>query len=64
MDLASTSGKNGNKYTGVWKNGKREGEGRMDWINGDVYTGEWKDGMKSGQGKFEWRSQGDVYLGE
>jgi hypothetical protein len=26
---------NGNKYTGVWVNGKKEGQGVFIWTNGD-----------------------------
>jgi hypothetical protein len=30
---------NGNIYEGSWKEDKREGYGKMEYINGDIYEG-------------------------
>jgi len=38
--------KNGNVYTGGWKDGQPHGHGVMKWKNGDSYDGEWKNGKK------------------
>ena len=49
---------NGEVYDGEWKNGMREGRGKMHvkmHFNGEVYhevyDGEWKNGMRGGRGK-------------
>ena len=35
---------NGNKYTGEWRNNKRNGQGTFTWADGTVEEGIWKDG--------------------
>ena len=42
---------NKDKYTGKWKNDKKNGHGRMTYTDGISYTGQWKNGMKHGEGK-------------
>ena len=32
---------------GLYKDGKRHGQGRVTWKNGVKYVGEWKDGGKN-----------------
>lgn len=39
-------------YTGYFKNGLPDGEGKYSWKNGDWYEGSWKDGLFSGKGTF------------
>ena len=34
---------NGRRYEGHFKNGIKEGEGKMDYGNGDFYVGQWRD---------------------
>jgi len=36
--------KNGNKYTGQWKNGKFHGNGTFTFSYGKELTGKWKNG--------------------
>jgi len=40
------------RWTGEWKNDKKEGEGRYTYVNGDVYSGEWVNGRKHGYGTY------------
>ena len=39
-------------YIGNFRNGLRDGLGRIKFSNGDSYDGEWKDGMRCGNGKY------------
>lgn len=50
------------KYEGEWKDGKKEGVGRMWWNNGDRYLGDWKNDTKDGSGYMMWEN-GDIYEG-
>ena len=63
----------GNKYTGEWRDNKRNGQGTFTWgpnseWAGDKYVGEFKDDKRNGQGtytfgpKSDWA--GDKYVGE
>jgi hypothetical protein len=54
--------KNGNKYIGQFKNGKREGYGIMLFANGGRYEGNWKDNLAHGKG-IEYYENGDRYEG-
>ncbi|MDG2370932.1 MAG: hypothetical protein P8M12_09835 [Flavobacteriales bacterium] len=54
-------------YEGEWADGKRNGEGTMNWSDGTKYVGDWKDDKRDGQGAYtygkgEW--EGDHYDGE
>lgn len=59
------------RYTGEYKDGKKNGHGKMTYENGAVYEGYWKDDMKNGKGKIvdidgtsyegEWKN--DLMLG-
>jgi len=40
---------------GEWKNGLRNGFGKMTFISGDTYEGYWKDDKHSRNGKFRWK---------
>ena len=42
---------NGSVYDGDWKNGDKDGQGKMTYANGSVYDGDWKNGDKDGIGK-------------
>jgi hypothetical protein len=42
-------------YTGNFKNGYPEGQGKYTWKNGDWYEGEWKKGKQNGMGTFTHR---------
>jgi len=53
----------GNKYTGTWENGKRNGPGNLYWFNGDKYIGDWKNNIREGNGDYVW-SDGSFYRGE
>lgn len=50
-------------YSGGFKDGKKDGQGKMTYVGGAVYEGEWKDDVYNGQGKFYYTT-GDVYDGE
>src|SRR4026207_2273332 len=39
-------------YTGNFKNGYPEGEGKYTWKNGTWYDGSWKQGLFDGNGTF------------
>uniref|UniRef100_UPI00404B3739 MORN repeat-containing protein n=1 Tax=Flavobacterium sp. TaxID=239 RepID=UPI00404B3739 len=52
----------GNKYSGDWKDKKKNGIGTYTFLNG-VYVGEWKDDKQNGQGKII-LSDGTEYVGE
>lgn len=41
---------NGDFYSGKWKKGKPEGEGKMIYANGCIYEGLWHDGKIAGEG--------------
>ncbi|EIE18182.1 PIP5K-domain-containing protein [Coccomyxa subellipsoidea C-169] len=68
---ASTSGysrhqkkfPNGDTYTGGWRNGLPEGEGRYCWADASTYKGGWKNGSKHGLGTYTWPN-GASYKGE
>ena len=61
----SVSGKvySNGTYTGQLVNGKRHGNGVMEYTNGDKYDGEWKDDLRSGKGVYSY-ANGDRYDGE
>jgi hypothetical protein len=44
---------NGDFYEGQFKNGKKNGQGKMTHANGSAYEGQFKNGKKDGQGKLE-----------
>ena len=47
-----------NLYEGWWKDGMRNGHGRMIWATGEVYEGSWKDDMRDGYGTNTWHHVG------
>jgi len=50
-----------NKYEGLCKKGKADGEGKADGT--DHYAGTFKDGFPNGQGIYRWEN-GDIYNGK
>ena len=50
-------------YVGHFENGKKQGEGKMTYVNGDVYDGNWVNGKKQGEGKMTYVNR-DVYDGD
>ncbi len=48
-----TSIPEGATYQGMWKFGKREGQGTMTWADGSTFIGTWKSDMRyNGEMKF------------
>jgi len=54
---------NGDKYTGQYKDGKRDGRGVYQYANGDIYEGQYQDGLFNGHGIFRFFN-GDIYNGQ
>ena len=50
-------------YKGSWRNGNRNGAGKMNYTNGSIYNGLWKKDKMNGEGKLNY-SNGDYYEGE
>ena len=50
-------------YVGEWKEGRKNGQGKMTYARGTVYEGEYKEGKMRGQGKWT-NASGHVYVGE
>lgn len=57
------NGKPDGRYEGEYKEGKRNGKGRMVSVDGSHYEGEWKDNHPNGNGSFTW-ADGSHYEGE
>ncbi len=53
---------NDDYYDGEWKNGKREGQGKL-FGNNFIYDGEWKNGKRNGYGVWE-NSSGEISSSE
>jgi hypothetical protein len=54
--------RNGDRYEGEWRNGKRHGRGKYIWADGTWSDGEWKDNQRFGQCVTGWPN-GDRYVG-
>ena len=46
----------GDLYEGYWKDGKREGKGRMFYYDGSTYEGEWKADTWNGRGSLYFKN--------
>lgn len=53
----------GQKYTGDWKNGMRNGFGTYFYSDGSKYIGEFKQNQISGKGTYTW-ADGSIYTGD
>ena len=42
----------GRKYTGEYKDDKKDGYGLFEWADGRKYKGYWLDGRQNGEGMF------------
>ena len=45
----------GSKYDGMFKNGKKWGQGTYKWADESVYTGNWVDNNIEGEGEYRWQ---------
>ena len=54
---------NGNRYSGMFRQGFKEGRGVFSVASGDLYTGDFVRGMREGQG-IEVFSTGERYVGQ
>lgn len=50
------------RYEGEYKDGKRNGQGKMTYPTGDIYSGEWENNKMSGGGTY-WYKNGDIFSG-
>ena len=55
--------RNGDKYTGGWKDNVEHGQGTYEYISGNVYEGEFNEGEMTGKGVLTYDS-GMVFEGE
>ncbi|MCG8312705.1 MAG: hypothetical protein MI976_05765 [Pseudomonadales bacterium] len=53
----------GSQYVGDIQNGKRHGDGRMQWTSGDSYEGSWRGDKPHGKGTKSY-IDGSIYRGE
>jgi hypothetical protein len=51
------------KYSGDYKDGVKEGTGRMVYPNGDIYDGSWVGNVMEGEGTYQYKASGDIYTG-
>eukprot|EP00762_Andalucia_godoyi_P007347 ANDGO_01520.mRNA.1 Phosphatidylinositol 4-phosphate 5-kinase 6 len=55
----------GSWYDGSWKNGEKDGHGRMSWEPvQEEYVGEWKKNVPEGHGEYTWYASGNRYVGD
>ena len=55
-------GCDGSNYNGEWYRDRKQGKGRLFWLDGASYDGYWKDDVRDGEGTFFY-SNGDEYTG-
>jgi radial spoke head protein 1 len=53
----------GEKYSGEYKRGKRNGVVKAEFADGNIYWGQWKDGLREGYTTYQWKSDGEKYTG-
>ena len=51
----------GHRYTGEWKDGKRNGQGTYFYADGSKWKGEWKNSKANGPG-IEYAADGTILL--
>jgi len=56
------SAKGQDSYSGYFKNGLPEGNGKYTYENGNVFSGSWSKGVKDGQGEFIYYINGTKYF--
>ena len=49
--------KNGDLYSGYWKNDMKNGNGTYDFANGDVYEGMFENDKINGKGTYTWANK-------
>ena len=54
---------NGATYIGKWKDGKRNGYGKIMYLDGSQYEGFWRDNIAEGNGRLI-HADGDIYDGQ
>ena len=54
--------KNGNSFTGFFKDGAKHGYGSLISVNGYEYHGNWINGKQTGEGQVHYKN-GDIYTG-
>ena len=52
--VGEVTSRDGQKYIGEWKDGKRSGQGTDTWPDGQKYVGGFKDGKRNWQGTYTW----------
>ena len=50
-------------HEGGYENGKRSGQGKINYVNGSNYNGDWEGGKKNGFGTFECAKSRIIYDG-
>ena len=63
VDDASKSTNRKLKFEGYFKNGKREGKGRINNQDGSFYVGNYENNMPNGKGYYKW-AEGEEYEGQ
>ena len=58
-----TRTKNGDRYDGLFKNGRWDGKGNFEYASGDTYEGEMKNGRRHGRGTYTWADGAGSYSG-
>jgi hypothetical protein len=51
------------RYDGNYKNGLKDGYGKMIYPNGDIYEGMWVENKMEGEGTYTYKKTGDIYSG-
>ena len=54
----------GEKHSGEYKRGERNGVVKIESIDGDIYWGQFKNGLKEGYGTFQWKLNDRKYTGQ
>ena len=52
------------RFEGQFKNGKKNGMGRLDWVDGSYYKGNFEEGVFEGQGEYYFAEQEKTYIGD
>ena len=52
----------GDTYKGMMVDGKKEGQGIMNWADGGIYEGAWHNDLRHGEGTSKW-ADGNTYRG-